>query len=65
MATSRGYYLQELRRAKVNVDMIYRHLDRVLEAYSQDHPDIAVAAGAIMDALVLIEDTIDKIIDSI
>jgi hypothetical protein len=61
MATRRGYYRAELERANNHVEIILMHLARVLEAYGPQHPEIALMAEEIGDALVKVHEAIYKI----
>lgn len=65
MATKRGYYLQELERAKDNLNLIFTHVYRFEQAYRPAHPELADVALSIIETLSLIDDTLQKLHDSI
>lgn len=65
MATTRGYMLQELDRANVNIEMALTHLARVIAAYEKYHPEISEQVRTCGDALVTVAETIKSIHDSI
>lgn len=65
MATRRGYFLEELQRAKENLEWSLTHLARIVEAYQEPHPEIANQATEIGNAIVMIADAIQKLHDSI
>lgn len=65
MATKRGYYKEELDRSIANLEMALTHLTRVMEAYSEAHPDISEQVAKCGEALVIIAETIASINKSI
>ncbi len=65
MATKRGYYKEELRRAVDNIEMSLTHLDRLVKAYGEAHPDISEMVKACGDALVMVAENLNKINESI
>lgn len=65
MATKRGYYREELLRAKENIEWSLTHLARLVDAYSEPHPEIAVQVTEIGNMLVSIADLIQKLHDSL
>jgi hypothetical protein len=65
MATRRGYYRAEMKRAVANIEMALTHLVRLIEPYSQAHPEISSAIEDICSALVAIGEAIEKVHDSI
>lgn len=61
MATQRGYYKEELDRAIKNLEMSLTHLSRVIEAYSEAHPDIAAKVAECGEGIVTIAEVIASI----
>lgn len=65
MATQRGYYKEELKRSVDNIEMALTHLDRVINAYKEAHPEISDLVQACGDALVMVADNLNKINETI
>lgn len=65
MATRRGYYREELRRSIHNLNMALTHLERFVEAYSEQHPEIAVVAIELGNMIVQTGELIQKLHDEI
>jgi len=61
MATKRGYYREELKRAQDNLEMCLTHISRVIDAYKDDHPDIADHALQVGDMIVYLIQAIETI----
>lgn len=64
MATRRGRARDDLVRAVNNLGMASQHLIRVYDISKEQHPEIAQAIGEILDALLLVSETIQKLRDS-
>lgn len=65
MATQRGYYREELLRAKDALEKALIHLARVRDAYQRAHPEISNYVQQVGDGLVACADLIQSIHDSI
>ena len=65
MATQRGYFKEELDRSVANIEMALTHLSRVIEAYSEAHPDIALKIAECGEGLVTIAEVIHSVNEAI
>ena len=65
MATQRGYYREELERAIANIEMSLTHLARLIEAYSQPHPEVSEKLLECGNALTMVAEVIQSVHDEI
>ncbi len=65
MATQRGYYREELLRAKDAIEKTLTHLARVRDAYQNAHPEVTDTVQVVGDTLVECAEVIQKLHDSI
>lgn len=61
----RALYKRELDRASDNLGWCYKHLERVAEAYSLLHPEIAEQARLLMMAVVELASAVYKLNEEI
>lgn len=65
MASARGYYKEEMKRAIDNLEMALTHLARVVEAYQAPHPEISEKIRECGDGLVMIAEIIRSVEESV